>query len=89
MSVHQKRFLMMHNNFAKKKLKKNRRFELTMLISTGALTITPPQRDYQIGRIKLFKYYSQYLNRLYDINWLGTVYAKHKPLRGLLSVNRP
>ena len=21
------------------------------------------------------KYYSQYLNRLYDINWLGTVYA--------------
>jgi len=29
------------------------------------------------------------LNRLYDITLFGSVYAFHKPLRGLLSVNGP
>jgi hypothetical protein len=45
MSAHQKRFLMMHNNSVKK-----------IQRESGALTITPPQRNNVLGRNKVYIY---------------------------------
>ena len=58
MSAHQKRFLMMHNNFVKKIGESNSR---SWYRQSGALTITPPQRQIHYSRIKL------YINKLYCI----------------------
>ena len=45
MSAHQKRFLMMHNNSVK-----------IIQRESGALTITPPQRNNELGRNKVYIY---------------------------------
>ena len=47
MSAHQKRFLMMPNNSVKQ-----------IQRESGALTITPPQRNNELGRNKVYKYKS-------------------------------
>ena len=47
MSAHQKRFLMMHNNSVKK-----------IQRESGALTITPPQRNNELGGNKVYIYKS-------------------------------
>jgi hypothetical protein len=65
MSANQKHFLMMDNNFVKRR-KKNR----CWYRQSEALTITPPQRDYEIGRIKF------YINQLYFITIIGIHLAK-------------
>ena len=61
MSAHQKRFLMMHNNSVKK-----------IQRESGALTITPPQRNNVLGRNKVYIY----INQLYFITIIGIHFAK-------------
>ena len=67
MSTHQKRFLMMHINLVKQKSEKiDDSSSRCGDRQSGTLTFSPPQRDYEVGRIKLF------INKLYFI----TIIAK-------------
>ena len=74
MSAYQKRFLMMHNNPAQKKIGCTNSW--SWYRQSAALTITPPQRDNEVGRIKLYN------NQLYFITIIG-IHLTNEPNKNI------